>query len=433
MHAQASAGSSPLRLTLPQAVDMALAHSNKLELVRLAVQDHKEEVSIARAKYLPSLDNVSKVDHITELQGVVIPAGAFSSNTSGDPVPSQTVRINQGASTSYQSVTALSQPLTQLLKIRSGVRAALADLASSKIDQADHEHSISLQVHQLYYSYLIEKLNSEAARDLLTAAEANDREARKSVDEGRLLVEATLSSHAAILSRRKAVLDSRLNLDDIELKLDDLLGLPLGTKLDLDEDALGELPKLPTREQALSEVLEKSPAILIAQQNVQKAKAGVAANREEYIPNITGFAHYDYQSGLPLLKHNFGSYGLNLSYNLFDGGARQARLRDAKIKLAAAEIQLRDSKNSVRIEISNAYDKMEELAELQSVTKQLLDARTEGYRIASQRLRADAALPSAADEARAARTSARVDFLSTKMNLYLAEFSISKLLGELPR
>jgi ferredoxin len=232
-----------------------------------------------------------------------------------------------------------------------------------------------------------------------------------------LLGDTALSSRAAVLSRKKAVLDSRLSLNDLELKLDDLLGLPLGTKLDFDADALGEPSKVPSREQALIEVLERSPSVLAAQQNIKQAKASLAANREEYIPNITGFAHYDYQSGIPFLKHNFGSYGVDFNYNLFDGGARQAKLRDAKIMLSVAETRLVQTRNDVRIEISNAYDKLDELTELQLITKQLLEARTEGYRIEAQRLHADAALPSAAADSLAAQTAAKVDLLTAAANM----------------
>jgi outer membrane protein TolC len=433
VRAQVDPIAASTHLTLPQAVDMALTHSSKLELARLAVQERKEQTAIARSQYFPKLDNVSTVDHITQLEGVVLPAGAFSSNTTTGQVPSQTVRIDQGANTSYESITRLAQPITQVLKSRASVQAARADLASAKIQQTDQEHAISLQVHQLYYSCLIERLTAESARDLLVAAEANDREAQKGVDEGKLLGGTALSSRAAVLSRKKAVLDSRLSLNGLELKLDDLLGLPLGTKLDLDADALGEPPKIPSREQALIEVLDRSPSILAAQQNIKKAEASLVANREEYIPNITGFAHYDYQSGIPFLKHNFGSYGVDFNYNLFDGGARQAKLRDAKIMLSVAETRLVQTRNDVRIEISNAYDKLDELTELQLVTKQLLDARTEGYRIAAQRLHADAALPSAAADSLAAQTAAKVDLLSAQMNLYLAQYNITKLLGALPR
>jgi outer membrane protein TolC len=180
-------------------------------------------------------------------------------------------------------------------------------------------------------------------------------------------------------------------------------------------------------------MLAKNSSVLAAQQSVEKARAGLAAAHDAYIPDITGFAHYSYQSGLPFLVHNFGIFGASLSYNLFDGGAREANVRDAKVKLSMAETQLVQTEDDTRVQLSAAYDKVEQVEQLVKVANLALEAREETFRIQTQRAGAEAQLASGVANARAQVTTAKADVLQARLGLYLAQNNILTILGERPQ
>jgi outer membrane protein TolC len=420
-----------VHLTLPAAVQMALAHNRHIALAHLAVTDSEAQKRLAESHYYPILKNQSAVLHITELAGVKIPAGAIGQTTTG-LLPAETLTIDQGAATTYTSGTELAQPLTQMFKIRAGVKAANADLNSARIQSEDAENGIALLVHKLYYGTLIEQMRGLAAQDEVDAATVAEEETKRGVEEGKFLADAELLSRTDLLDKKQAALVSRLNLDDLMLQLDDALGLPLGTHLVLDPDSTGTPLELPTRTEAIALLLAKSPTILSARQTVEKAKAGVTAAQDEYIPEITGIARYSYQSGVPFLVHNFGTFGAAVTYNLFDGGGREARLKDARIKLTLAHTELQQAENDVRIELSSAYDKAEQLEQLLSVTTQAMEAHEESFRIQSERENVNAQLASGVAAARAALASARVNVLNSRLNLYLVKNDIKRRLGERP-
>lgn len=420
-----------VHLTLSGAVEMALAHNRHITLAHLAVTDNEAQKRLAESYFYPILKNQSSVLHITELEGVNIPAGALGQTSTGI-LPAETLTIGQGADTGYTSGTELAQPLTQMFKIQAGVKAADADLNSAHIQSDDAENGVALLVHKLYYGILVEQLRGTAASDAVDAATLVEQETKRGVDEGKLLADAELMSRTDLLDKQQAALVSRLNIDDLTLQFDDALGLPLGTHLVLDPDSLGVLAPLPTRAEAIALLLDKSPAILSATQTVEKAKAGVAAARDEYIPEVTGIARYSYQSGLPFLVHNFGTFGGVVTYNLFDGGGREAKLQDARIKLTMAQTQLRQVEADVTIELSSAYDKVEQLEQLVGVTTQSLEAREESLRIQTERVKVNAQLASGAAAARAALTFARMNVLNSQLNLSLARNNIRRLLGVRP-
>jgi outer membrane protein TolC len=106
-------GNAAMELTLSQAIDLALKQNRSLKMAQLSVVDSEQKKKIARASYFPRINNQSTAFHVTELQQLVIPEGAL-----GVGNPAKTAVIGQGTVTAYTSGTGLSQPFTQMFKIR---------------------------------------------------------------------------------------------------------------------------------------------------------------------------------------------------------------------------------------------------------------------------------------------------------------------------
>ena len=115
---------APMRLTLDQAIDLALKQNHSVRLRSLSVEQMQSKKDEARSNYLPQIKASGSVLHITELEGVAIPAGAFGSYSSTGPVPSKPLFIDQGSATWYTGGVGLEQPLTQLFRIHQANVAA---------------------------------------------------------------------------------------------------------------------------------------------------------------------------------------------------------------------------------------------------------------------------------------------------------------------
>lgn len=424
---------APIHLTLPDAIDLALKQNRSLGLARLAVADSERKKEIARAAYFPSIKNESSIFHLTELAGVVFPEGIFGSTSVTGPIPGKTLVIDQGALTTYTSGTGLAQPLTQMFKIHESNRAAAADVNTAKIQVDQAEDDVTLKVRQLYYQLLIAQLKQQAATEEISASQVKYQEAQDAVTHGRALDVAVLESRAGLLDAKQTELTERLQIHSLSLSLNDLLGLPLNTQLQLDSDlSIGPLP-IPTREECVRIAEDNSPQIRTAQQAVEKAKAGLAAAKDAYIPDITGIARYSYQSGVPFLVHNFGTFGVNLSYDLFDGGRRENEIKDARIVLSEAELNLTKVKDEVTVQVGTAYDQVEQLQSMVDVADQVLKVRIEAARIADRQLEQTALLASSREEAHAKIASAKASYLEASLGLSLAQADLKRTIGQIPR
>jgi outer membrane protein TolC len=227
-----------MQLTLAQAIDLALKQNRSLGLTRLAVADSEHKKEIARSAYFPHIKNESSILHVTELAGVEIPVGAFGVPPLTGPIPAHSLFIDQGALTSYTSGTGLTQPFTQMFKIRASNRAATADINTAKIQVNQAENEVTLKVRQLYYELLIAQLKQEATDEEVRASQIKDQEAQDSVKHGRALDVAALEGRAGLLDARQAALTQSLQIHSLSLTLNDLLGLPLHTRLQLDSNPI---------------------------------------------------------------------------------------------------------------------------------------------------------------------------------------------------
>ena len=415
------------RLTLAEAVRLALEQNRSLKIARLKVQENTYKKDAARSAYFPTITNQSNALHISELQALTIPAGAFGT-ISGTPIPGQSTNVNQGKNTLYSSGTMIAQPLTQLLRIHAQNRMALAEVATSRDDLKKAENEIALDVHTLYYGILVAELQRKAAEQETSFASESLRENANEVRGGSALEIAELQSRAELLEAQQTTLTADLQIQDYMTELNDLLGLPLDTQLELEtEDELNL--RVLGKGEYVKAAWDENPEIRAAQDSVDKARAGVAAAKTQYIPDITAFARYSYQDGVPFLVRNFGTVGINLNYTLWDFGKRRAEVREHQTQLAESEQNLERLREEVAVKVERSCNKLERTHNMVNVAVQVAKLRAESERLANEQEKEGVVLISDVRHATAANFKAKADLLQANLAYLLAWAELQRTIG----
>lgn len=418
------------RITLAEAVQLAVSQNRALKIARLKVEENQQKKAGEHSAYFPSVTNQSAVLHVSELQNIVVPPGAFGS-AAGALIPSQGLSLQQGKQTLFSSGTMVSQPLTQLIRIRQQNRIAAADVAVSHDDVKKAENEIAVQVHTLYYGILVAQLQKKAAEQQTEYASVGLRESEQDVRNGSALTVAAIGGRAELLEGQQSVLTADLQLADLKTELNDLLRLPLDTELELD-------PAVPTNFDTASKMAytkaawEENPEIRAAEDTVRKARAGVAAAKTAYIPDVTVFARYSYQDGVPFFVHNFGTFGVSLSYDVFDFGKRRAAVREREAGLSEAELNLERLKEEVAVSIERSYNKVERTQKMLDVARQVMKLRDESERLAGNQLAYGVVQVSERRQASAARYKAQADLLQASLGHLLARAELEQAIGRTP-
>jgi outer membrane protein TolC len=432
-HVSTAQQNSPVHLSLNQAIDLAIKQNRSVHLRSLAVEDMHSKKDEARSNYMPQLKTSGGIHHVTELAGVEIPASAFGNFPSTGSVPAKSLFIDQGSDTAYTGGVELDQPLTQLLRIHQANVAAEQDVLVAQTQLSQAQADVALNVRKLYYDILINQQELQASQEQLEAMKLKDSEAHEDVAHGNALEIATFQTKASILEAQQKALTLKLQGEDFKRELADLLGLPVGKQIDLDPDIPAQSIDLPSCSEATRIALEQNQDIRAARHLLEKAKAELAAAKDAYIPDITASSRYSYQSGVPLLEHNFGTFGFNLSFDLFDGGRREAQVRDARTAVTSAQVTIDRLESEISVEIQTEYDRVEELKEMVGVVQQALEVRKEAARLADQQFEQNALLAAARSQGHADLSNATALLLEANLNLSLAEVEVEKTIGQIPR
>jgi outer membrane protein TolC len=393
------------------------------------VREKQEHTVSARANYFPQLSHDSRMLGLSDKQLVTVPAGSLGTIPGLGPFPLQTMAFDQGSSTVVLANTTLGQPLTQLLKIREGVRIASSDQRISEAELKKAEDEVVLGVHQLYFGLLAARKQIGSVRAQIAADQEKLREARDAVRTGNLLEVAVLGARASLLRDKQALLAAENQVSDLTAELDNLLGLPLDTELELADSDL-EPGKRLAREEYLKSALEANPEVRAARETIAKARSAVAAARYEYIPNLGAFARQTYQTGVPFVTHNFGSFGLQMTWDIFDWGKRKGVVGERQAQLMQAEANLRRISDRVAVDVEKAYRKLERTEMMVDVAREALALRRESERISGQQLKAGVVSEAKTAEAVAATRGAEVDDLQARLAYQLALAEMARLSGK---
>jgi outer membrane protein TolC len=418
------------RLTLTEAVHLAVSQNRALKIARLKVTENEQKKAGERSSYFPSIRNESNVMRVTELQNIGIPAGAFGT-VGGAIVPAQGVQLPQGQKTFITSGTQISQPLTQLIRIHQANLIAAAEVAVSRDDLKNAENQVALQVHTLYFGILATRLQKQAADQENSYAKERLRESEDDVRNGSALNVAAIEGKAGLLESQQSVLTAELQLTDLNTELNDLLGLPLDTQLELDAAEPASFELRP-REEYTQTAFSQNPEISAAEEAVQKARSGVTAAKSAYLPDVTAYARQSYQDGVPFLVRNFGTFGVSLNWDVFDFGKRRSAVREREAQLAQAEENLTRLKEEVAVRIERSYNKVERTKSQVQVANQIVKLRQESERLARNQVTEGVVLVSNRQQATAANYKAQADYLQASLGYLLAWAELEQTVGRTP-
>ena len=427
---QAMAGDNR-RLTLAEAVQLAISQNRALKIARLKVAENEHKRAGAKANYFPEIKNESNFLHTTAQEHIEIPRGAFGPVPNGGLVPNRDILIDQGNQTFVTSGTTLAQPLTQLIRIRQANRIAAAEIATSRDELQKAENEVAVRVHELYFGILVARLQKRAADQETEYSETRLRESEEDVRNGSALKVATIESRAGLLQSQQSALTAELQLSDLTAELNDLLGLPLNTPLELSPIGSSSLEER-TRDEYLNIAYSENPEIKAASEAVAKAKAGVTAAKSAYIPDVTAIARQSYQNGVPFLVHNFGTFGVNLKYDVFDFGKRRAAVREREAQLAQAQENLERIKEAVSVRIERSHNRVERAKHMLQVANEVVSLRAESERLAENQARLGVVLISTRRLASAASYRAEADLLQAQLAYLLAGAELEQAAGRAP-
>ncbi len=417
----ATAEANVVHITLDEAKQRALSNNKLLNLAALNAQSKAFAVKAAQADYFPKVTGTALYYHFNDNLGTVLATqGRTVTGPRGRPLltlPATAVDLPVLNQDSAVAIIGAVQPLTDLLKVRQGVKIARADEGIAQAQQEEGIRKVANGVEQLYWGLL-------AARRIRAGAAEGVQGAELVAKTG------TLDARTALVEARQAVQAVDKQAVDLQAQLNALLDLPSCTTLDLVEPPL---PLLPYRcaEDVTGLALASSPEIHEAEATVCKAQAALAAGKLDYVPSIGLVGGYVDQTGLSYVQQNIGYVGVMGSYTFVDWGKRRNVIRERNNLVAMATLKLEQTQADVRQSAEKAFRDVADGQEALKTAEEMAELRKEAEKQATtpDAMTKPAAL-AALLEASKKRMEAEVDAVKADLAYRSAYVNLMSLIGK---
>ena len=411
----------PIQLPLPQPEDQNAPRLplRPEEAVRLAwrlqpdirtaqgqLQQAEGTTIQQRAALLPQIGGTSQFSHISGTS-----AGSQSAALGLNPT-------NRTTDT-WSNSLGINWLLFDFGHTRDLVRAADLRRQAAAAALLRSENDVSLTVKERYYAVLQQQRLVQVGEDDLKNRQEQLRLARALYQAGNMSPGDVVRSQTTVSNSVFALNNARRNLELARLDLAQSLGISPRSGLELvDFDD----PDVPLRDMnELSKLaFSQRPDMLVAQRNVEAAKASYDAARTLNYPALSTFAGITYQGRANGVQYPTFNLQMQIDFQVWDGGQQAGATINAQGGIEVAQADYTRTQLLVERDVSGVVAQLLTAERNLEAATAAVDSAREGVRIASGRYRAALGTLTDVFDAQNAIVSARTNYVNSLNELNLS-------------
>ncbi len=421
----------PSPLTLRQAVDIALEKNPQrkaaLAETRAAAADVKQARSILYPHAMFSETATAGDDPVyvfgSKLRQQRFGPADFAFNVLNAPLPVGNF------STRFGGTWNLFDSMASWRSVNRAEREK--DAVNQQLERTGQE--VVFRVADSYYSVLLAKKELEVAEQAMKTAEAILGRSKNRVESGVVVESDALSAQVRVAARKQEWIRAQNNVSMARAQLSAAMGL--STQNDFEpSDALTEktLPATPLDELE-KQAVEKRPDLKRIRSEEAAQQQSVSIAKSSFGPRVNAFAGWELDN--PTLFAGGGgnnwTAGLEVQFDLFEGGAKRAELsreRAMQDKVAALKEMATDG---VRLEVRKAYYDVDAARQQLEVARAAIAESQESLRINQDRYEAGLSTVTDLLAAEDAARRVQVDYWETVCRYYTGYAALELASGAL--
>lgn len=396
-------------LTLDEALAEARQKNLELKAARARLTQAEQASRKAWAGYLPH----------------VVASGAYTRNSFEVGFPGEAEALTLQPLNQLSGQVELRQALF-VPTLWSDIQAASQAEQVATLETEAQRREVLFLVAQAYYGAAAQQEALRAQERLLELNQERERQTRARFDAGTVMQVALL----------RAQLDRTRAEQDLVRARNALAATKLALATLLQRDADFELvpppePRAPLQEADLaSQALELRPDVAAAREGVELARIQRSGVGWSYLPALGLSAAYRVSNAAAFTGDTTAWWvTVGASWTLWDGGLREALLRERSGRVAETEA-LRDAAEArTREEVARMRLELESALANRAKAQEALALARETQRLTDVGFRSGAATYLEVADANAALTSAEVGFVAERLHAALAALRLAKAVG----
>ncbi len=386
------------KVTIQEATEMALRNNKSIKVQMLEVERSKLDVDSAWKKAYFSVNYTAT-------------AGRYFKDIAG-------------SDQSYSHNITLSQPIYVGGAIKSGIKIGKESLDLAELTLDKTKKDVVLNTVQAYINVYDAENILNVYRLSKEALDQNYKEQKAKYDLRMVTKPEYLEAERSVKAMEASIISQEATVEVNKETLGNIIGMP-GRDIEIVPFGVNERF---TSLVNLKDDLEKLKTVNTEYQMMLKSKEiyreNINIEKADLKPTVSGTATYGTLSSQSKIKNlskgeNYnGMIGINMTWNLFDWGARKLEVKKAEKSYEISSLKAEQTLDDLKVNMKNVYYKIQALEKSLDALKTAVEAAEETYKLEVERY--DYRLITLNDllQADSNLRQARTNYLSARMNYY---------------
>jgi len=335
-------------LTTQEAVALALEYNYGIKIAKNSVEIADNNANILNAGFLPRVTGNGGATYNLD-------------NTEAEFSNGNSTSLNGAESSRYNASVNLNYTLFDGLGRQYNYKRLKEEQQLSELEARETIENTMLQLFTVYYNVAQLSENTSALQQTLNISKERLIRAEYQFDYGQSTKLGVLNAQVDINNDSINVINANQRLINSKRDLNVVLGNAVPSTFEV--DTLITFVLQLNKQELLEKVKANNVTLLQLEKNLLISEYNLKTWKSDYLPSLGLTGSYGWNkndnnaaSFLAVSKSTGLSAGINLTWNLFDGGSTITRVKNAKIDLENRQLQKEQIIIDVERDFNNAWD-----------------------------------------------------------------------------
>jgi len=335
-------------LTVSEAIELALENNYGIKIASNNNRIAENNTSVLNSGYLPTLTGNAGATYNLD-------------NTEAEFSDGRVTNLDGAESSRYNASLNLNYTLFDGLGRHYDYKRLKEQYQLSELEARETIENTIFQLFTVYYNVAQISENVDALEQTLGISKDRIVRAQYQFDYGQSTKLGVLNAQVDINNDSINVINSKQQLKNTKRDLNVVLGNAYGNEFSV--DTLVNFKIDISKQDLFDKMKSNNVSLLQIEKNIAINEFTIKANKSGYLPTVGLTGTYGWNknnnnaASFVAVSTNTGlSGGVNLSWNLFDGGRTITQVKNAKINLENQQLQKESVLISVERDFNNAWD-----------------------------------------------------------------------------
>ena len=335
-------------LTVSEAIELALENNYGIKIASNNNRIAENNTSVLNSGYLPTLTGNAGATYNLD-------------NTEAEFSDGRVTNLDGAESSRYNASLNLNYTLFDGLGRHYDYKRLKEQYQLSELEARETIENTIFQLFTVYYNVAQISENVDALEQTLSISKDRIVRAQYQFDYGQSTKLGVLNAQVDINNDSINVINSKQRLKNTKRDLNVVLGNAYGNEFSV--DTLINFKIDISKQDLFDKMKSNNVSLLQIEKNIAINEFTIKANKSGYLPTVGLTGTYGWNknnnnaASFVAVSTNTGlSGGVNLSWNLFDGGRTITQVKNAKINLENQQLQKESVLISVERDFNNAWD-----------------------------------------------------------------------------